>query len=294
MIANLLKRLVFKVYFLSCSLFGGRDAGIPRWVARHVVGKVGFVPMHRDGIYIGLNPVGFIDWCLMARGGFEPGVKKVVHQALQDGGIMLDIGANIGVFSLAAAQLPNVEVIAFEPSPRELQRLHRNVALNPDLPIIVMPYACGRESGTERMFQASSDNTGANSMAQEPDAESFKTITIRTIVPGQLLHADVLRKVKLVKIDVEGYEHVVLEGLEDSMEQLKHAVFILEINPPCLERAGSSPEWLYAFFKNHGLTGVLGVDTPHTDEEGKYDEVFYHPALHGDKDVGKDFLSLLV
>lgn len=274
MISNLFKRLIFKLYFVTCSLAGGRDAGISKWLARSVISKVGHVPLHRDSIYLELNPTGFIDWCLMARGGFEPTVKQVIHTALQNGGIMLDIGANIGVFSLAAAQLPDVEVIAFEPSPRELQRLHRNVALNPNLPIIVMPYACGSKAGKESMFQASGDNTGANSMAQEPDSESYETITIRTVVPGNYLHEDILKKVRLVKIDVEGYEQVVLDGLAQSMEHLKNATFVLEINPPCLERAGSSSKWIYEFFEKQGLTGLLGIETDETDEDGKYDEVF--------------------
>ena len=245
--------------------------------------------MHRDGIYLGLNPVGFIDWCLMARGGFEPVVKRIIQEVLKEGGTMLDIGANIGVFSLAAAQLKDVQVIAFEPSPRELQRLHRNVALNPTLPIVVMPYACGMTVGNEQMFLASGDNTGANSMAQKPDSESYETITIRTVVPGRFLHEDTLKKVRLVKIDVEGYEQVVLEGLTESMEHLKQAMFIIEMNPPCLERAGSSVEWIYGFFRQYGLVGVLGMDTQQTDEDGKYDEVFFHTELYDQTDLKRRF-----
>ena len=129
MITNLFKRLIFKLYFVICSAMGGRDAGISRWFARQIVSKVGFVPMHRDGIYLGLNPCGFIDWCLMARGGFEPVVKSVIQESLKDGGVMLDIGANIGLHTLIMSKAVGAsgKVIALEPHPIIVKKIRQNL-----------------------------------------------------------------------------------------------------------------------------------------------------------------------
>ena len=218
----------------------------------------------------------------MARGGFEPDVRRVVECALADGGIMLDIGANIGVFSLAAAALPDVTVFSFEPSPRELQRLHRNVALNASLPIVIFPFACSTEERVDTLNLASSDNPGANSMAAVPYSDDFEAIQIRSFNPCDVLQPATFERVRLVKIDVEGYEKVVLQGLQSAMAHLVQAVFVIEINPNCVlvDSDVTSAESIYQQMQAGGFQSLFGVGTDRADAEGKYDELFFHPDFY--------------
>lgn len=275
----LIPRLIFKLYFAACKCSGGRDSAPAKWLARHVVQRAGRVPLRRCGLYLELNPVGFVDWCLMARGEFEPDVRRIVERALAEGGVMLDIGANIGVFSLAAAALPDVTVFAFEPSPRELQRLHRNLALNPDLPIVAFPFACSTEARVDQLNLASCDNPGANSMSSVPYADGFEAIQIRCCNPCELIAPATLQRVRLVKIDVEGYEPVVLRGLAAAMPELQRALFVVEINPNCAaDSAGDGPQEIYSQLAAAGFVALFGPHTARADAEGKYDELFFHPS----------------
>src|SRR5450759_1030449 len=63
---------------------------------------------------------------------YEPDIAAVFNRAIQPGDTVLDIGANVGVFSVLASHLVGHDgcVVAFEPAPDNLERLARNLALN--------------------------------------------------------------------------------------------------------------------------------------------------------------------
>lgn len=141
-------------------------------------------------------------------------------------GCILDIGAHIGYHALAFAVLyPGRQVKAFEPNPVNLERLHANLALEPDLAerIEVLACALGDVNG-ELGFNASSsvdDQTSSggylDGLLPPLDAGIYERSGFQRSVVGVRRLDDLVEErswepVALMKIDVEGAEHLVVEG----------------------------------------------------------------------------------
>jgi len=143
-----------------------------------------------------------------------------------EGAVVLDIGAHIGYHALALAnQYPAMQVVAFEPNPANLERFHVNLVLNGGVAerIQVMPYALGSSVGVAT-FQSSAmvdDQTSSGGYLGGVDPPLEKAIYDRsgfTASEVQVRRLDDLARdfgwgrVAFMKIDVEGAEHLVLEG----------------------------------------------------------------------------------
>ncbi len=130
---------------------------------------------------------------------------------LQQGDIVVDVGASIGLTALAAftAVRPDGRVLAFEPHPRIFTYLAGNIELN-DAEGVVTPYnlALGEGCGVVSLTDARADDT--NSISHEATG-------VR--VPMSTLDYEVaqLPRIALLKIDVEGYEQFVLRGAAETL-----------------------------------------------------------------------------
>lgn len=117
------------------------------------------------------------------------------------GGVVIDIGTNIGCFSMLAAASGARKVISFEPEPHNLEMLRMNVAAN-DLPIQVMPHAVGHPRITYM-----DDGSGHSQIGRETGSE-VEVIDINPIL-------DPLTRINLVKLDCEGGEYEFVETISD-------------------------------------------------------------------------------
>jgi len=141
----------------------------------------------------------------------------------------LDIGANIGAFSVRAAGFSagqKVKIWAFEPIPENRQILQSNLELNNvgSEKATIFPYALGNRQGEVEMnFTASRPGDSAVS---GPGAEPHRVRRIPLFRADDLLKD--LPKVLVVKIDVEGKEREVLEGLKKTLSECEHCWLCLE------------------------------------------------------------------
>lgn len=155
----------------------------------------------------------------------------------------MDIGAHIGYDTLAFASMyPERKVIAFEPNPVNLERIEANLSLNPELAgrIQVMGVALADSNG-DLAFQTSDKvddetSSGGHLGSIRPPLEEhiyamagFK----ETVVPVRRLD-DIAReqawgRIGLMKIDVEGAEHLVLEGAREILGR-DHPVLCIEVH----------------------------------------------------------------
>jgi FkbM family methyltransferase len=134
--------------------------------------------------------------------------------------LVLDIGANTGIFTLlAAAASAVVRVCAFEPLETARELLHANIACNPDMAtrIAVESFALSRVRATVPFFETINDHglvsTSSSlerSHAAQVGAHLQREITVETL--DDWADASGQRPIQLVKIDVEGHEHAVIEG----------------------------------------------------------------------------------
>jgi FkbM family methyltransferase len=140
-------------------------------------------------------------------------LRRDLHQASIDGRpfVFLDIGANVGLFSLfvAANAGPNTRILAFEPDPLNLRRLNCNIQANPGLPIEVFPLALSSEEGFLELISDRRDRGGTRTRKiDRPDTSSPARVPCRTLL--QMLASNNVEAVDAIKIDVEHFEDSVL------------------------------------------------------------------------------------
>ena len=251
------KKLLFSAYLRYLQ---GCPTPLGKGFLSRQVRRLGLVDYKVDGLRLDLNPCAVIDRELISGRSHDPFVKGVILEALAHGGTFVDVGANIGVFTLAASMLRDVIVYAFEPSPRELRRLYRNLATNEVTNVVVFPFALGRTSKQVELTLGGDDNPGNNSVVAHTDRRTAGKVTLcRCESFDSLFGAEAIQRVRVVKIDVEGFEMEVLLGMSDAISAMKSVTFVVEVTPSFLSKAGSSAEELYAFFARFGFQAVVGI-----------------------------------
>lgn len=262
---NILKKTIFNWYVR----FGVTLPKGKKFLNRILV-RIGTAIYNIDGVKLRLNPVSTVDRNLITAGIHDPFVKEIIEHRLSLGGIFIDIGANIGYFSIVALKNPNTFTIAFEPSPRELIRLYQNIIENNcQNRVIVFPIILSDENRNAQFFISPMENPGKNSILNRAGSSLLKEM-----IPARrfdhLIHDNLLTNVRVVKIDVEGAEIKVLEGIGKAISKMDDVVFIVEISPSLLVCSGKTADDIYMFFKKHGFTWQRG---PRFSEQ--YDELFF-------------------
>lgn len=221
------------------------------------------------------GPYALLDHYIIRGDNINPYVTSAIKQYLLEGGVFLDIGANHGVFSLIASKNPKTTVFAFEPSPRELKRFWKNLAININHNNInIFSYGLGEESVVKDFVLSQADNPGMNSLPNI--CEKGKTIRCNFANLFELLSPHVLMQARVCKMDIEGQEMFVLNSLKNHMHLFKNCVFILEMHSPFLSKAGFSTDQIYNFFEEAGFNYQFG----NPNEASQWEEFFYHPAYH--------------
>lgn len=119
-----------------------------------------------QGLDLVLPMKGDIARVLYVGGSYEPNEMVVLDALTPDGGVVVDAGANIGLFTMVLARRvgPRGRVFAFEPSSRERQALSRNVGINALRQVQIEARALGREPGQGQLYLADGDLAGHNSL----------------------------------------------------------------------------------------------------------------------------------
>ena len=194
---------------------------------------------------------------------YESDVAAVFLRAIQAGDTVLDVGANIGIFSVLAALLagPDGRVIGFEPAADNRMRLAANLALNDvdNVTIVEQPASDRIEAA---MFHMNSDNDGGHSLWDPgnfpPNRKSREnprpTATRTTTIDAEMARLN-LTPPRVIKIDTEGAEHRVLTGAADLLREFEIPYIIAELHEFGLNQMGSSQTALRGFMTE------LGYDT---------------------------------
>lgn len=198
---------------------------------------------------------------LMFLGLYEAGLRQRVLMRLPEGGTLVDVGANVGFWSLPAARRagPRGRVLAFEPNPWAARALRRNVALNeaaPLAPVEVIEQAVGRGSGPVSLFSWDLE-AGASQATLHREAVPLGSPE-RVIVPLTSLDEALQLPVDVLKIDVQGHEDAVLAGAARLFASSPPRILVVEVQGDLLAHAGSHPERLVATIEALGYRAVDG------------------------------------
>lgn len=188
---------------------------------------------------------------------YEPGTARLIAALLRPGDTAFDVGANIGALTLPMARAVGADgaVRAFEPGAAAARALQEMLQVNGLSDVVeVTEAAVGARAGEASFFEA--ETSGLHSLLRASTHVVEKTVRMATLdaatAPGAV--AD------LVKIDVEGAELQVLEGMERLLRENPAVFLIVEFGPEHIRRAGQTIDgWLEAF-SARGLDLAFEID----------------------------------
>jgi FkbM family methyltransferase len=218
------------------------------------------------------------------KGVFEPDLVSVFDSLITPSDIVLDVGANIGCTSILFGSRA-AKVFSFEPSPTTFKFLEKNV-LGANLPnVSPQNFGLGKASGSFELTFAA-DNRSGGFVSNKVVASAGHTVESIKIVQGDVyLETLGLDRVDFIKIDVEGFEQDVIEGLHQTIEKSKPVV-VLELNHWCLNvfQRKSVPDF-FDFLRNifPYLYAIDASDIRNLHNTDDAYHVMYHHVVGGFK-----------
>ena len=185
---------------------------------------------------------------IAASGAFERGTSRLIYSLLQCGDHFVDLGANVGYFTLlAAARIgPLGKVTSFEPARSVRSTLEHNITMNGFRQVTVIPVAASDRNGTSSFFEGPPDHTGISSLRSLPEASSgytVETTTLDEVLPDNA--------VRVIKIDIEGGETAAIKGMTNTLQRNRPAI-ILESTDRFLRELNSSADELFQTLFSQG------------------------------------------
>jgi FkbM family methyltransferase len=188
-------------------------------------------------------------------GTWEPNLTAWIHSRLRPGDTFIDVGANIGHFSLLAAPLvgPSGRVVAIEASPRFAAILAQIATANGHHNIRVVSGAASATAG-ELCFYIKDKNNLGGTTSVRPRTEPPPAFRATAASLPELLSAAELETARIIKIDVEGCEADVIDGLAPHLNRLRpDAELAIEISPRRLARQGRTSAEVIASLRAAGF-----------------------------------------
>jgi len=188
----------------------------------------------------------------MFLGLYEPTQTAWFKECLRPGDVFIDVGASFGWYTTLGASLvgPTGKVFAFEPSPIASQVVEEMIEDSMFQNIILTKAAVGKENGNASLFLPTTRHLHSPSIFQSDPR--FVPIQVPVIALDHFAPLINIPKVKLVKIDVEGYEPDVLAGMIRLIKEKRIENIICEFNSGWLKRNSMTPVQLYERFINLG------------------------------------------
>ena len=213
--------------------------------------------------------------------GSEETLHRVCSEFVADDGLVVDVGANIGITTLiAAGRTPRRTVYSIEAGPDVYARLAENIAANHLTSVHAYQFAVGSQAGTVAFTEFSA--YGHVTVGDEHNARgSHIAVTMRTL--DEFIETEQITSVDLVKIDVEGFERNVLEGYITA-EERDRPLFYVEFNSWALSAFGRINPMEILEYVIDRFTDVRyfdGADLVRLDAGSKYTFLHRNLVEHG-------------
>ena len=223
----------------------------PRWFLG--AGEKGFGPKLRRSLWRRMRKPMVMPWIenlqvniepnnetcrsLFVTGRYEPNELCVLDRVLKAGMVFVDVGANVGLYSLFAASKMGGQgiVVAIEASSRECDRLRRNIELNGFRNVRVIQAAASDRVGETELMVAPPEHGGHNTLgafAYGTPVESKERVKTTRI--DDIVRERALTRLDVIKMDIEGAELAALRGAEETLRRF-HPLLLLEVSDRSLQ-----------------------------------------------------------
>ncbi|PSF36238.1 hypothetical protein C7H19_13605 [Aphanothece hegewaldii CCALA 016] len=248
-------RIIFKIklkllpnYDLSTVPIFGKFV---RWLLFYL--RSGYINVGEHKMYQDPNqPLGPINSDLIINGFWEQSETNYFIKFIQENDIVLDIGANLGYFSLLfAKQVGNKgKVYAFEPEPNLFLLLKKNVEVNQYQNITLINKAVSHQNTSLKLY-ISEDNIGDHRIYDAEDGRQY--IEIDSLKLDDYF-ADFEPEIRLIKMDIQGAEYEALQGMINLINKNKKVEIVTEFSPYHLKFAGVEPIIYLELIEKLGFT----------------------------------------
>jgi len=235
-----------------------------RWLGRHAMTSDGIVAGVHPGVMLWLNPIDWIEYLMLRDGSYEPLTLDFLQRNLRPSESAILAGVNNGLHSIVAARAVGAtgKVVGCEPQPGALLRARLNMELNglSDGSLRLVACALGSGRGLTPMAWSAADNPGAASLLTQGAG-----FTVPLVSLAELASSLELAPIRLMLLDVQGFEMQVLDGLGE----LRPAIVIVEDDPTYSAGFGQSRAALHQRLRDLGysLRDLHGTPVEASDVE---------------------------
>ncbi len=190
-------------------------------------------------------------------GIWEPNITHWITSSLKPGDYFIDVGANIGYYSLLASKLTgdNGKVVAVEAAPWIHALLNKQISLNKLRNVRTVSAAAAETRGILKVFAGASDNIGSTTTvlsrlsAEKPAAE------VPAIPMNEILTEEEISRARIIKIDVEGAELSVLRGLAPILGRLRpDCEILMEVSENITPETQKVTNEIFSIMRRHGFS----------------------------------------
>jgi len=182
---------------------------------------------------------------------YEPYITKLMSEYTQSTGDVMDVGANIGYFSILCSKNTNGKVYSMEPEPTNYRDIVENIRLNASNNILPFNLAAGNLN--EKInFYVNNKNSGDHRCSKLDD-NLYKVIQVDMKRIDNVLTKEEFDNIRLIKIDVQGYEMKVCEGMAKYLKGSKDLKIISELEPKGMLKVGDEPAQYLQFMQDNGF-----------------------------------------
>jgi|GEM_PF-1340593 len=192
--------------------------------------------------------------CFGSAGRHEEQMLKPLLARLQPGHVGYDIGASVGMYSIFMAKRVEGKgrVVAFEPAGESYRILQKNIVLNNTHNIIALPCALGAGRTRKTLYAHRHISIGAHSVIPQKNARAIQELTI--VAADEIIEQKKLPLPHAVKIDVEGYEYEVLQGMRTTLRCPQCTMLCCEVHPRVLSE--DTVPAIVALLRNCGFSDI--------------------------------------
>jgi len=235
-----MKKLVSKIYNIVFKIIGGT------FIARSAPAAYfgGFLKSYAKSDFVEIEGrkmfLGDDIFALSINKIWEPRETLTVKKYVKKGDLVIDIGANIGYYTLLFAQLvgPNGKVYAFEPDPINFAVLKKNIEINNYKNVILIQKAVSNSNTMTKLYLSKShaENRIFDSTSDGmPDYIEIETIKLDEFFKNKN------EKINFIKMDVEGTEILIVQGMLDFLHKQDNLKIMTEFYPKLIKKLGVEP-----------------------------------------------------
>jgi FkbM family methyltransferase len=193
---------------------------------------------------------------LIANETFEKCETYLCKQHIKPGMTVIDIGANIGYFTLLFAKLvgDKGKVISFEPEPGNFLFLEKNIASNNFICANAHNLALSDKTATMDLYVGEISQTTSSFIKENIlYEENVDRVSVKTVTLDEFLEVQHIKNVDFVKIDVQGFEETVFRGAEKLLSSSSLSI-IMEFWPYGLQKAGTDVDTFLKTIEQFGFS----------------------------------------